>query len=484
VSSNDIPTPAGNRGTRWPLIAVLALALVLRLIEARGVRLWFDEIYIVLVGRMSIPDIVRTAAADIHPPLHFIVRHLWQSIGGEGDRWLKLLSIGFGLVAIAFTEALGRRAISPRAGLLAAFLSALCPAHINVSQIVDVHPMLWALATFNTWAAWRYVGERQARHALALGIGATIALYSHYLAIPLSVALALWGAAMLARDPRALARWLLLWLAVTAAFVPQAAVFVTQFHREGNGGFFTFPTAHGLFSLARAIGFGSYVAPPLFALACVAAWTDRRHRAIATLLSLLVVLTVPSTRWWAFVVTRDMLVVMPFAYLLVTLGLERLPGRLAHAVASLLLVALAAREWHHHERFPEPLQLARAEQLIAEKAKPGDIVLHAETHSLLFFRYYQPQRRNLLLADPGSRVPYFDAGLVIPDAWLTTPVAWTAARDSGLDWWGVRVDRAYTTRGHSTRAGARNAAEFDSLDHDHHWHFKPVEVWHDVDAAR
>jgi mannosyltransferase len=472
------------RNTRWPLIGVLGLALVLRLIEARGVKLWFDEIYIVMVGRMHFGDILRVAASDIHPPLHFLVRRVWQLAGGESDRWLKLFSIGCSLVAIAFTEALGRRAISPRAGLLAAVLCAICPAHVHVSQMVDVYPMFWALASFTAWAGWRFVTEHQQRHLLALAVGAVLALYTQYLAIPFLAAIAVWGAVLVGRDPATRRRWIGMWVIVAILFVPQARILVAQFHMEGNGSFFTFPSPRGLFDLSRAIAFGSYLAVPLFAVAILAGRTLTRHRRAIGLLVLLIAFTVPSTRLWALVLTRDMLVVMPFVFLLVALGLERLPGQVAPALASLVLIAIGAREYATHERFTEPLRLDLVEQIVDQAAHPNDLVLHAETHSLLFFLYYEPGRHNRLLADPGYHVPYFDAGLVIPDSCLITPAEWARQRAAGVDWWGIRVDRAYTTRGHSTRAGARDAAEFDSVAHDRHWNFPPVRVWHDVAATR
>ncbi len=477
------PGPA-SPGWRWALVGVLALALVLRLLEARGLRLDFDEIYIVLVGRMSVSDLLRIVAADIHPPLHFVVRHLWQLVTGEGDHRLKLLSILFSLGTVALTAMLGRRLVSPRAGLLAALFAALCPGLIALGQLVDVVPMTQLLIAALAWTAWRAVERRRLSDHALLAVTAIAALYTSYLAIPASVALLAWGTWALRREPRALAAWLGTWAAATLAFAPWFPTLVAQFHRELDASFFTFPSPRGLYDLSRRIAFGSYVAPALIVPLAAIALLDRRRRLAMTMLAMLVVVVVPSTRLWAFVVTRDMMAVAPFVYVMVAAGIERLPGRLTGPVLSLLLLAVAVREVHHHQRDAETLALTLVEDFVHRGTHPDEMVLHAETHSVLFFRYYDPARRNLLLVEPGTRPPYFEGGLVIPDSWLITPSAWAAARDSGAGWWGVRVDRAFTTHGHSTRAGARDAAEFDSLAHDRKWTIPPVEMWHGRPAHR
>lgn len=473
-------TAATTRPARWPLVAVLAVALVLRVLEARGVKLWFDEIYIVLVARRSIPEILHTAALDIHPPLHFLVRHWWQMLGGESERWLRLLSILFGLTGIAFTESLGRRAVSPRAGWIAALFAALCPAHVYLSQMVDVYPMLGALVVVMAWAAWRAVVERDGRHLITLGLVSIAALYTHYLVLAAAFAIALWGAIELRRDRVWLLRWLAVWLVVALAFAPQFRIMIHQFVTEGEARYLTFPSPRACFDLLRAIGFGSFAMPALFVAGMLLALFDRRRRAATWLCLLLLACVVPSTRWWAFVVTRDMMLLAPFVYLLVAIGIGRLPGRVLPLAAVLVVLVFAAREWRHHTRFPEPVQLARAETLISQTARPGELILHAEPHSLFFFRYYEPERRHMLLADPGYHVPYFEGGLVVPDSWMITPAEWAAARQRGEPWWGVRVDRALAARGHTVRAGARDAAEFDSLAHDKTWSFPPARVWHAV----
>ena len=83
------------------LAALLIVAGAVRYAFARESHLWFDELYTLFVARHPLPELLRIVGADIHPPLHFVLVSAWRALGGEGDLWLKSLSILAGLAGVA-----------------------------------------------------------------------------------------------------------------------------------------------------------------------------------------------------------------------------------------------------------------------------------------------------------------------------------------------------------------------------------------------
>ena len=454
----------------------LALALALRLLESLGTPLWFDEIYTLSVARLPFRDLVSTVARDIHPPLPFLLRGVWLRVGGEGELWVRSLSILAALLSLVWTWRLGRRLFGAGAALITVLLLAVNVSHVRYSQEVEDYPLTWLTLLGCIDAAWRWIEHRRGVHAVLYVVWALLALYTHYIALFILATLFLWGTITLRGDTRALRRWVGLHVAVAVLFIPQGRVFLEQFRREGSGRFFHFPAAAAVVDLWRRLSFNAtYLILPLLALSALPLLRREQRRA-ASLLWLLCTLPLLSPRLWVVILPREVLYIAPLWLLLVGAGLMGLPGRRTGPALAALLFAFGARAYLRHQPFPEAVALERAESYVLAHAVPGDLVVHAESHSFLFFNYHAPRARNVLLVEAGQRVPYFEGGLAIPESLYVSPERWEWERASGEHWWGVRVDRAYVTRGVATRAGAAGAARMQAAC-DSAWSFPPVTLY-------
>jgi hypothetical protein len=142
-----------------------------------------------------------------------------------------------------------------------------------------------------------------------------------------------------------------------------------------------------------------------------------------------------------------------------------------------MVVAFGVRAAIHSPRFGEAVSAGNAGAWVESHAKPGDLVVHAEPHSLFSFRYAHPSLRNRLLRDPGDRLPFFEGGLIVPDSVYLSPTEWRKEIATGDRWWGVRVDRALATKGKVWRAGAAQAESLRAAAGDSVWSDGPVSVW-------
>jgi hypothetical protein len=460
---------------RWLLAVILVAATVIRVQAALRSRLWFDEIYTLWMARRPFPALLRGVASDIHPPLHYLMVGAWRAVGGEGDLWIKSLSILTGVATVWLVYAIGRDLFARDTGLLAAALLALHPAHVGFSQESRSYALLFLLLAAASWCAWQWIERRSGRHAAGFAISAAAALYTHYLAAPVLSGVGLWGMWALRREPRRLAGWLGLHVIVAVVFAPQLPIVISQLARLRADRWVKPATVGGLFNLFRLLSFSrAAVIVPLVVLAALPLF-DRGERRAASLLW--VGSLIPAVVLWAVAMTgggvfveRYMLFSLPGWCVLLAAGATgpralwvRLP-----ALALLLLVALRALLLHEPQA--EAAEMTRIEGFLTRRVQSGDVVIHADAHSLLFARHYALDAGEHLLYLRDPRLPYYEGDAVIPAAWRVGPRDLERLRSSGRRWWGVDARYGYAPADSAARdlaAAARGPA----------WSIARANVW-------
>ncbi|MBI5709194.1 MAG: glycosyltransferase family 39 protein [Candidatus Eisenbacteria bacterium] len=431
----------------WALAAIVAAAAFLRFREAADTPLWFDEIFTLWVSRLGPAGILGVLAQDLHPPLHFLLEWLWRGLGGEGDLWIKSLSILFGLLTIPVLWGFTRELFGRRAALLAALLLALHPVHLAFSHEARAYGLMWLLVTLATWMAWRWIERGRVRDGLAFVLSATAALYSLYWAVAPLAFLGLWGLVALRRRPRWLAGWIALHLAVAVLFVPQFVTLLHQAHRYQGEHWLRLATPRDLLDWARHLTFGGlWLVAPLFALAALPLFRARERRGarilwFAGFAPVAMVWVVSATRVPLFT-ERYMDFVVPAWCALLAAGITGLRWAAARWLAAAVVVLLDARAAVLHRPLPEAAQLQRAAEFLRAHARPDDLVFFGDTHGLFFFRHHVPWFRRQRLVLEGPRLPYYAAPELVPPELRVRPEAVRRAQAAGERWWAVSVRHA------------------------------------------
>jgi len=451
------PTSGGTLGTPEPnqsnprtftldpwLIAALIVGLVVRVQAAMRSHLWFDEIYTLWVARRPFRELIATVAADVHPPLHYLMVSAWRALGGENDVYLKTLSILAGLATIYITFAIGRELFSRTTGAGAAFLLALHPAHVAFSQESRSYATLFMLLAASQWCAWCWVERGGKRYGFGFVLAAAAALYTHYLAAPVLACTALWGLwALMDRDEATRIRpWIGLHLLVALLFAPQLPTVWTQAARLRHDRWVQSPLLDNFTNLLRLLAYSRTAAIlPLLGLAALPVLRrGARPAGVLLWMASLVpatLLFVLANRGTGVFVERYMLFGLPAWCVLLAAGAAGLRWAWLRAASIALLLLVAARGLFLHEPQVEAARLTRLESYLAAHVRSGDVVVHADAHSLLFARHYglDPGVHLIYLRTPG--LPYYEGNLVIPDAWRIGPHELEALRSSGRRWWAV-----------------------------------------------
>ncbi|MCW5860505.1 MAG: glycosyltransferase family 39 protein, partial [Caldilineales bacterium] len=176
---------------RLLLLAFMLLAWGLRLHHLDVQSLWYDEGVTAQVARLGMRQLAGWTAADIQPPLYYLVVGGWlrllQPWAGSLAYVLRFLSAGFGLLLTPLLWAIGRRLWDERAGLLAAWAATAAPLLVYYGQEARMYALLALLGAAGMWALVGLVLKPRGRWAVALGLINAAGLYTQY-AYPLLIA--------------------------------------------------------------------------------------------------------------------------------------------------------------------------------------------------------------------------------------------------------------------------------------------------------
>ncbi len=392
---------------------ILLAAAAWRFIGLGAESLWTDEIAAVLVARRSLLEVLATIAVqDVNPPLYYLLLHCWTWLG-QPEWWLRLLSALGGLGVVALTWRLGRRLAGPAVGLIAALFAAFSPLEIYLSREVRYHTLAGVLALGALLLFLRRLDEPAGRRARALVAVLTLGLYTHYyfLFVPLIAALWWWyenderpvpaqtalvplGLALLAFAP-----WLLV-IAMQSArasyrFRPLTGLFDTLFDLAGY-----FSVGHADAQLPfdprgwNRLWFLLALAPFwLLGALGVACWRNSRAARLAGLglgVPLLIVLV--ASRVVPVYGHRYLLPLLPFFFLLLALGAERLRAwrRIAGLVAVVAVCGLmtASNLLQFADRRYQRENWRDLATVLRQTMKPGDVLLGYNKMQIGPLNYY------------------------------------------------------------------------------------------------
>lgn len=190
--------------------AIVLLAFALRVHRLGDKNIWWDEGASAWLAPQDLASITVYEARDQHPPLFYWALHLWNGPTGSTTFALRFLSVIAGTLCIPVAYLLGRSLAERRVGLLAALFVAMARFHIWWSQEIKMYAMVSFLSMASTYLVvliLRQAGvlhpslsqalsrdrpslaSRMMRHGPLLWtaylIVTTLALYAHYLALPI-----------------------------------------------------------------------------------------------------------------------------------------------------------------------------------------------------------------------------------------------------------------------------------------------------------
>ena len=395
-------------GPLWMRAVPPVLTFAVMLIGITVPSYWRDEAAtLAAVQRPFSAMVAMLGHVDAVHGAYYMVIWVLVRVFGTGELALRLPSAIAMAVAAGFVAALGRRLVSPRAGLAAGVLFAVVPDISLYGQDARSYAMVTTMATIAGYVLVRALGTGhgyQRRwwilYAISIALLGILNIFGLLLVAAHGVTIFL---RMLRPEPGQSRRAVLLrWIAAAGTGLIVAAPLVVQgWMQRGQLSWLTAPGYAGLTSVTKLIG------PPTMSLAVVVivivgiVITSIRapRRQLPAWLSTLPGLCLPwlilppaillvSSAITPVYNFRYILFCVPAAALLGGAGLAAL-GRIG-GTAAVVLVAILGLNSQVGFRLPggHGDDIRQADALIAATAKPGDVVLYTNNNAESFGAAY------------------------------------------------------------------------------------------------
>jgi len=406
---------------RFKLIAILLVAFALRLYGLER-TIWYDEAFSIFLAERELVEIVRGTAADIQPPLYYVLLHFWLWLG-DAPFVARFLSVVFSMPSVALCYTLARRWFSTRVGEFAALLVAVAPFQVSYAQELRMYTLLSFMLLLYVYAFARLVqGDLRWRNVWLMVFAGASALYSQSLAALtwLVPGVFMLGAFLRRQVDREIVKRALIGHFVGfALFVPWLGILSAQ---VGSVQQAYWVSAPGLIEfLQLMLAFTTYQPLPgwflpiaLFItlafdalLALEIARAVRRGSNDKIGLPLVCVVFPPLALITLSYLVRPLFITRAVIFsalafaLLIGWWLARSPRVVAQVALTiwLVMVAVALAFQYQYAEFPRS-PFRAADEFLRARVQPGDLIVHDNKLSFFPMRFYDRALSQEWIADP------------------------------------------------------------------------------------
>lgn len=258
---------------------------------------WFDETYTLALIQHSFSEICEITAADVHPPLYYLLLKIFSQPFGYSLFSAKLFSVLPYVLILAIGGRQLKKLFDPKTALLFMVLFLLFPYSMLHAVDVRMYSLAALFVFLNGLYAFRCYRYGSGTDWVLFTVFGTCAAYTHYFAMVsagiIYGLLLLW---LLVKKREALRRWLLACVSTALLYLPWLGCFLGQLAYKAEHEYWIeeitlktiFSYAATLFSAAGIRGFALFLAPCyLIALICLLL-TKRREDILLALSALAV----------------------------------------------------------------------------------------------------------------------------------------------------------------------------------------------------
>ena len=165
------------------LIIYTAVLAVLNGVRIMDSTYWFDEIFSIKLINMTIPEMLRATANDVHPPLYYVILKVFCHFFSQSGPALHAASLlPYVIVLILALTVIRRRFGRSTAFLFVTFMSLLqCTLRYNVEIRMYSWVVLFVLTAY--LSLYAIFNSNRKRSYVLFTAASLAAAYSHYYAL-------------------------------------------------------------------------------------------------------------------------------------------------------------------------------------------------------------------------------------------------------------------------------------------------------------
>ncbi len=385
---------------------ILIVAFFFRLLSAWRKDFWLDEAISWSFAKQSLGQMLKATAADNHPPLYYLLLHLWQKLG-QTELFLRLPSIIFGVISIFLVYQIARKLFNQKVALTASFIFALSPPHVSFSADTRMYS-LFTLLTLTGFYFFIKILKKPTKNDYTLfAICYLLSLYTHYFTIFFILALDLFLIFKMAKYKKQLINLLLSQIGAGLLFLPWLVFIFTNPHPKpwaispligipatlmsfvlggvGPATLKTFFTATVPFFIKTV-----FVLTPLFFtyffFLSLIGKEKRGEKSLLTAVIFIPVLVVTLiSLFYPIYSPRPFLISAPYFYILASWGMEKWGRKWTKTIAIIFLVFILLAQ-NFYPPF-KPQTLKQAVDFIKTRS-PTPLIVHTDILTFYPFSYY------------------------------------------------------------------------------------------------
>ncbi len=192
------PSKFSMQSPRTRFLAILVIALIVRLIGIASRPIWYDEAFSVLFAEKGTNamlygtlETTGSGAAEEHPPAYYIILWAWMIVFGKSLVSVRAVSIFAGLITTCFVHLIAREWFDETTSQLSMLFFALAPFQIHYAQEIRMYSFMAMWLLLATFAYQRGTSTGQVRWWILFSAASALAQYTHNLSAFYLISLAL-----------------------------------------------------------------------------------------------------------------------------------------------------------------------------------------------------------------------------------------------------------------------------------------------------
>jgi uncharacterized membrane protein len=216
------------------VFVLIGMCLGTRILFLSAPSFWLDEAISANIIQGPVAECVGRAKEDLHPPLYYLLLHLWSLLGHD-EFTLRLFSVVANLLSGAILFFCARQMFNTPIALLTLLFFTISPFQVRYSQEARMYSLLGLWMSLVLFFIGRYFKDKSWPSLLGYVLSSALALYTHYqagiflLLLNIPVVIQLYST-----EKSRSSQWFLAQLMILALFAPWLPNFINQFKGGGR----------------------------------------------------------------------------------------------------------------------------------------------------------------------------------------------------------------------------------------------------------
>lgn len=184
INRQDIISASVARlGRYWVVLTIIAMIATfgLTLWLSRGVSVWFDENYSIILAQRPVSELIALTAVDAHPPLYYLLLKVWGTLFSWNELALRSLSAVFCSLTVGMMTLLVQRLFTRNVAIVVLPFMVFAPFLLRYGYEIRMYALVTFVGVLATWVLVRASQSRGYAWWIIYGILVAVGMYTLYM---------------------------------------------------------------------------------------------------------------------------------------------------------------------------------------------------------------------------------------------------------------------------------------------------------------